>query len=287
METWVLLSLVFSVFGAVIISYNHVFKIDGRELVIWRSLGILPLAVAAWWWLPWPTEWWFYAISVGLGVASMVGDVLLMNAAAAHGGRLSSMYVPMKMLWVFALWVVVDPASAAPLLEAPWKLAVVLGCFGLAAYGIGHIRRNDVSVKALLAVVPVALIFGVEDVIEKYVLPGPPASAEEMVGATLAMLSVMFLVAALPAMVWLGGFPRWNTRTVLASVGFGVLLMVGIGILLVAFVLSPNPGYVGAITALSTVWLALWARVRQGERNNMVAILMLVAAAVGVAVVAG
>lgn len=285
MELWVLLAVVFSFAGAAIISYNHVFQLDGRELVIWRALGVVPLAVAAWWWLPWPGEWWFYAVSVGLGLASMVGDVWLMNAAARYGGRLSSMYVPMKMLWVFVLWVVVDPASAAPLLEQPWKLVVVLACFGLAAYGIGHIRRNDVSVRALLAVVPVALIFGVEDVVEKYVLPAPPASSLETVGATVAMLSVMFLVAVPFAMVWLGGLPRWNAYHAMIGAGFGVLLMAGISVLLVAFVLAPNPGYVGAITALSTVWLALWARWREGERNNLLAILMLVAAAVGVAVV--
>lgn len=284
-DAWIWLSLLFSFAGAAIISYNHVFKLDGRDLVIWRALGVLPVALAAWWWLPWPDTWWFYAVSVGLGLASVVGDVWLMNAAARYGGRLSSLYVPMKMMWVFVLWLLVSPASALPLLEAPWKLLVVLACFAMAAYGIGHIRRNDVSLRALLAVLPVALIFGMEDVVEKYVLPAPPASLTETLGATTAMLSVMLLVAVPFAAIWRGGLPRWNPHHALIGAGFGMLLMVGIAVLLLAFVLAPNPGYVGAITALSTVWLALWARWREGEHNSLPAVLMLVAAAIGIALV--
>ncbi|MFZ2587937.1 MAG: hypothetical protein WAZ18_07470 [Alphaproteobacteria bacterium] len=284
---WPLLAVIFSFVGAVIIGYNQHAKLDGRELVIWRVAGILPLSLISWMYLPWPTDPMFYAISGALGVAAVAGDVLLMNAANTYGGRLASMYVPMKMLLAFALWCVVEPASLTPLVETPWKGCAVLACFGLAGWGMNHIRRNDLSLKALLAVLPTALIFAGADVIEKYVLPAAHTDSSIIVGASMAMLTVIFTVGALPAMVWLGGLPRYNRRTALLGAGFGVILMGGISLLLVTFVLAPNPGYVAAITCLSTVWLALWGRFYHNERSNPVALVMLVAAAIGVAVVVG
>jgi drug/metabolite transporter (DMT)-like permease len=279
---WALLALAFSFAGALIIGFNQVFKIDGRVLVVWRLLGILPVAVAAWWFLPWPTEWWFYALSAALGVASTVGDVLLYNASAKHGGRLAALYVPMKMLIGFVLWCLVAPESFWILVANPVHMVGILACFAGAFWALLHIRRSDASWRGLLAVLPVALIFAGEDVIEKLALPH--GDMMMTLGYTSAMLAVLLSVSAIPAFIGLRGKLPTDTRTVVASAGFGVLLMVGIGVLLVSLVTAPNPGYVGAVSSLSVVWLALWARVRQGERNNLSAILALVASAVGVVV---
>lgn len=282
---WPILALVFSFFGAVIIGYNQIFKLDGRELAVWRVVGMVPVVVASLWVVPWPTEVGFYAVSGAIGIATVVGDVLLMNACSTYGGRLASMYVPMKMMLAFVMWGMIDPDSLSPLLREPWKMVVVLGCFGVAAWGMNHIRRNDWSLKALVAVVPSAVIFASADVIEKYVLPSAHATPHEVVGASMAMLAMIFGVGVFPALVWLGGWPVWNTRTVVASAGFGFILMVGITLLLVTFVVAPNPGYVAAVTCLSTVWLSVYGRYVHGEQNNVVAVLMLAAAAVGVVLV--
>ncbi len=281
---WPFLALGFSFIGACIIGYNHRFQVDGRVMAVWRVGGVLPIAFLSWLLLPWPTSPLFYAVSVGLGFAAVVGDVLLMNASATYGGRLSSLYVPIKMLIAFVLWSLVQPASLEPVLAEPWRLAVVLASFAAASWGMGHIRRNDVGWKAVLAVVPVAVIFACEDTIQKYVLPTPVgAGAPEIIGSAMAMLSVMLTVGALPALVWLRGVPAFHARDVWPSVAFGALLMSGISVLLVTFVLAPNPGYVAAITCLSTVWLALWARYKNGEYNNPAAMLAMVAAAIGIA----
>ena len=284
---WPLLALGFSFCGAVIIGYNQHFKIDGRVMAVWRVVGVVPVALAAAWLLPWPRDPQFYAVSVLLGFGSVVGDVLLMNAAARYGGRLSALYVPMKMLLGFALWSAVAPDSLAPLLAAPWKLAAVLACFGAATWALTHIRRNDMSWSALLAVLPVAGIFAVEDVVEKLWLPAPVAGVPmaETLGAAVAMLVVMTGVGALPALVWLRGRVPFDRRTVLASAAFGVILVAGIAVLLLALAAAPNPGYVAAVSALSTVWLGIWGRVMHGERNNTPSLLLLVAAAMGVVAV--
>jgi hypothetical protein len=55
-------------------------------------------------------------------------------------------------------------------------------------------------------------------------------------------------------------------------------------LLLVTIALAPNPGYVAAITMLSALWLAIYARVTKGEYNNWWSGLALLAGAIAVAV---
>lgn len=285
-EYWPLLALIFSFVGACLIGYNHRFQMDGKKLAVWRLVGVLPVAALAWWFLPWPTDPVFYVIAAGLGIGAVVGDVLLLNAAARYGGRLSSSYVPMKMLLAFVLWLVVDPASRQVLMAEPWKMVVVLGCFALAGHALGHIRRNDSSWRALLAVVPVAVIFAGEDVVEKYVLEVYEAQGMMvLLGGVSAMLATLLATGTVTLVLLDVATLRATHREVAVAAGFGVLLMVGIALLIVTLVLSPNPGYVAAITVLSSVWLSLWARWRYNEVNSTVALLLLVVSAAGVALV--
>jgi hypothetical protein len=108
-------------------------------------------------------------------------------------------------------------------------------------------------------------------------------------GSAVAFLTVTTTTGAV-ASLWLKEgdaaapltWPGW--RTVPLAAGFGALLLTGLTLLLVVLALAPNPGYVAAITMLSAVWLALWARWMRGERNNLWAGLALVVGAMCVGV---
>jgi hypothetical protein len=186
----------------------------------------------------------------------------------------------------FCAWSAIDPASLAPLLDKPRRLTAVLVCFALAAYALTHLRRNDASWRALAAVLPIAVIFAGEDVVEKLVLPAP-ATAEmwTTLGAAVAMMVVMTTVGAVPALVWLRGRVPCDRKTVWGSAAFGTILVAGISVLLLALAAAPNPGYVASVSALSAVWLSLWGRWVHRERVNTASLLMLVAAAMGVVAV--
>lgn len=280
MELWPLWALGFSFLGALIIGFNHAFKVDGRALVVGRMIGVLPLALAFAAWLPWPTDVDFYLTAFAMGVLLAVGEILLFDAAAVHGGRLAALYIPLKTILAFVAW-----AAWAQAWPLGWRMLAVLACFAASAWALGHIRRTDASWRAIRAVVPVAILFALGDVVAKEVLPTPGGGLVEIGGAVSAYLLASNIGAAV---VGLGGGRALlpvlsDPRALGVAAGFGAFLYLCIMVLLVTISLAPNPGYVGAITMLSAVWLALWARWRQGEANNFWACMLLVASAIGVA----
>jgi hypothetical protein len=71
--------------------------------------------------------------------------------------------------------------------------------------------------------------------------------------------------------------PELPTRKqALWGLGLGLIHLSGLSLLLLALSLAPNPGYVGSITVLSAMWLAIYAHIFHAEKNNLWAGLLLV-----------
>jgi hypothetical protein len=280
--TWQLLAFIFSFFGAALIHANHVFKVDGFVLVFLRMFFVVGFGLPLFLFLPLPADPMFYFWAALAGVFVTLSDVLLLNAANHHGGRLTSLYIPLKIFMVFVLWSVVDPASFLLLWETPWVLAGVLGCFSLTALALAKLRANDASWQALLAILPVALFLTFADVFAKHAIaPG------SVVAGAVMFLIVNGIVSATLSALWLK-FKRqqslgalFTKANLLAAAVVGVLLLVGVSILLSSFSLSPNPAYVGAISVLSVVWLSIFYKLVQGDDASLKASMVLVLSAVG------
>ncbi|MBI1309091.1 MAG: hypothetical protein GC129_04460 [Proteobacteria bacterium] len=287
---WVLLAFGFSFCGAVIIGYNQWAQVDGRKLVVLRVGGVWPLALLSLLVWPWPQEVMFYVVAAGMGVLLAYTDTLLFNAAARHGGRLTALYVPMKMLMGFTLWALFEPQTLLPLLSEPWRAGMLTAGFGLCGGALMFIRRVDASWVALLAMVPVAALYAVGDVVAKEALSEPDALAglALVAGHTVAYLAVSSTAGSAFAVAMGGrkGF-SFTRQELLKSVLFGAILLSGLVVMLMAIALSPNPGYVAAITMLSALWLAVLGWWQRGERNNWWAGIALLAGAIAVAVATG
>jgi hypothetical protein len=280
--SWQLLALVFSFFGAALIHANHVFKVDGFVLVFLRAFFVAGFGLPLFLFLSPPTQPGFYMWAALTGVVITLADVLLFNAANHHGGRLTSLYIPIKIFMVFVLWSVVDPTSFLILWETPLLLAGVLGCFVLTALALFYMRSNDASWSALLAILPVALSLTLADVFAKHAIaPG------SVVAGAVMFLIVNGLVSSVLSALWLKFKRRENlaalfTKTNLTGAAVvGGLLLVGVSILLSAFVLSPNPAYAGAIAVLSVVWLTIFYKITHGDDASLKASMVLVLSAVG------
>jgi len=286
---WPVGAVVFSVFGALIVGFNQWANLPGVQLVRWRCLGVWPLALLGAWLLPWPTAWGFYATAVAMGLGLAVADVALFNASRVHGARLAALYIPLKMLLAFVGWAILAPTSLWPLVSEVWRVPLLLVGFGLCSGAMLFIRRNDASWAGLLAILPAATLFAIDDVVTKLTLPPLQGGLLAVAGSAVAFLTVTTTTGAV-ASLWLKEgdaaapltWPGWPTVPLAA--GFGALLLTGLTLLLVVLALAPNPGYVAAITMLSAVWLALWARWMRGERNNLWAGLALVVGAMCVGV---
>jgi hypothetical protein len=210
--------------------------------------------------------------------------VLLFDASRVHGGRLTALYIPLKMLLALVLWAVFDPLSLLPLFMQPWRLPLLMGGLALCAGALMFLRQSDTSLKALVAVFPVAVLFAVGDVVAKQALPAPDAvlGLAQVAGSAVAFLFTTVTVGSLGG-VLLYGWPRMTPSAVFKSALFGVILLLSLTLLLVTLALAPNPGYVAAITMLSALWLAIWSRL-QGAQENLWAGLGLLLGALLVAI---
>jgi hypothetical protein len=287
MELWIILAFIFSFCGALIIGFNHWAHLDGTRLVALRGLGILPISLTAFLLFPWPTHLSFYAVAMVMGAILALSDKLLFNAAHTHGGRLASLYIPIKMLMGFTLWALFQPSSLLPILT-PLKITGIAGGFLLCTYAMLAMRHEHASRAALIAIIPVAALLALADVVSKEALNTTATTLAEIIGSATAFVTVTTTVGSLAGFI-MGGlhkFGKPTSREVLLSAAFGALLMLGISLLLVTLALSPNPGYVGAITMLSSLWLAIHGYFHHKERTNWWAGLALLAGAILVAVAA-
>lgn len=285
---WPFLALGFSFCGAVIVGFNHWAHLDGARLVVLRWLGVAPLALLAWLLLPWPVHVEFYAVAAGMGVLLAFSDILLFRAASKHGGRLAALYIPMKMLLGFVLWGALDPASVTMLAGVWWKPLLVLGGFALCSGALFSLRKQDASWAGLVAVMPVAGILAFGDVVAKYALNSNASGVAAVVGSAVAFLAVTNTVGSVVGalLVWRAHkrFAMPDARELLLSVAFGAILVAGLSVLLVALAVAPNPGYVGAVTMLSALWLAIHGYYYHGERANWWGGVALLGGAIAVAV---
>ncbi len=277
--TWPLLALIFSFFGAALIHANHVFKLDGFIAVFIRGFVLLGIGLPLSLYLGAPQEVMFYTFAAAAGAVITVADILLMNASATHGGRLTAMYIPLKIFFLFFLWGLLEPSSITSL--STMQLVTILACFSLTAAALLNFRRSDASVKALAAVVPIALLFTGADVFAKEAI-----STSNLIGSALMFLSVSGIIAAVLA----GGWIKCHRGQSLLSVCtkdnifgatvMGLILMVGVPIMLAAIALAPNPAYVGAITILASVWLTIYYKISRGDDASLTASMVMVVSAI-------
>lgn len=285
---WPWMALGFSFCGAVIIGFNHWAKLDSARLVILRWLGVAPLAFLSGMTLPWPQNPDFYLVAAGMGVLLVISDIVLFHASHHHGGRLAALYIPMKMLLGFALWGLIAPASVTDVLAEPWRIVLVAAGFGLCSASLLAIRKHEAGWTALMAVVPVAVLLALGDVVAKSALNSSAVGWAAVVGSATAFLLVTNTVGSILGLVFTWrkqkGFAMPTQREVLLSTLFGVILMAGLSVFLVTLAAAPNPGYVGAITMLSGFWLALHGYFHHGERANWWSGILLLGGAIAVAV---
>ena len=284
-HVWPLMALGFSFCGALIVGFNHWANLDGGRLVVLRWLGVVPLALIAFAVLPWPGEVRFYLVAAVMGVLLALSDKLLFNAASVHGGRMAALYIPIKMLLGFLLWGLLDPTSVVMLVDMPWRGALVAAGFGLCCASLFSLRKQDAGRAALVAILPVAALLALGDVAAKYSLNSTATDLWSVVGSATAFLTVTCTVGSIAGLIAKKGrFAKPTLREVVLSAAFGAILMASLSLFLATLAIAPNPGYVGAITMLSALWLAIHGYLYHKERANLWSGVILLLGAICVAV---
>lgn len=283
---WIIYALFGSVFAAALAQVNHYYRIDGVRLAGLRALASLLLLIPFGLMITWPQDVDFYLLALPIGLFTFFSGMWLFNAAMLYGGRLTVLYMAVRIVMAFLLWLAVDAVYRETFTQQPLLASGLAVAMLLAVGGILLLRRNQHSAKALLLVIPSGVALAIADVLTKAALFNLPST-----DALLALLVVILTFEAILAWSWIyvRKLPRVSNsqrrRYMQAGLFTGVLYLALCAAMVQAINHAPNPGYVSAISLLSVVWLAAWYRLfKIKSPNQNVALLLIVLGAVGVAI---
>ncbi len=264
---WLAAAIASSMLAANNAENNRRFQQEGFRLNLWRTSLITlfwaPLAMI----MPWPTDWHFYAAAVFGGVGMIVGNKVQADLSAKHNGRVAILHMPVKALFVYVAWLVIDPTARAHLLASPEVAVIGLLCFTVMVMALNAMRGNDASWDALRTMLPVVMFYGLGDIFTKFVIP------PEEIGTRLVIyLLLMTAISALSSLaVWpwrpRPEVPFYSKRMLEAAAWAASSSALNHVCFMIGLIFAPNPAYASMISLLAPVWLLVYHRVK-GIRDD-------------------
>ena len=268
--TWVSFSLLASVLAAVMTQINHHLQLRPSLVILLRSVFTLILVAPLVAQIVWPSHSLFYIYFFAAAFFAFAGDMILFEAARQHGGRLTTLFMPVKIITAFLIWAAIDRVFLTDFFHNPLISTGILLFLLLSVYAIASLRHCDVSWPAFKKVFWVGICFTLLDVFIKLGMEDTRffetallfVFIRAMIGVPIALLMLRFQHEN-------GVLENWreistNKRGFLLAVGLllGVVSVANSFSINMAVGLSPNPGYVSVLMLLSVAWLSLYNRVR-------------------------
>lgn len=277
---WLLAAVGCSMTQAYAAEINRRFKQDGYRLNLMRT------AIASVFWMPvalvnpWQHHWTFYAAAIFGGFAMAIGNTIQNNLAATHNGRVAIVYMPLKALLVFAIWVAIDAKSRAHITEDPLTIPLILGLFFIMVLALNAMRRNDTSWRALVAVLPVVVLYGASDIFARLSM-----SPVEMADKVVIFMFIVYVSATWSGLLYWPWRREPNKPFITEKLFHAAMEAAAASALsyicfLIALIKAPNPAYVSMICLLAPVWLLLYNKLRgyKDDANPYAGMVLVVAA---------
>lgn len=257
---WLISALVSSMLSAQNVEMNRRAKQEGFRLNLWRmglsALFWFPLAMLQ----PWPHDPLFYVAAIFGGLVLIVGFTIQTDLAVKHNGRVAIVYMPLKAILVFLVWMLVSVHAREHLIEHPLRGLGVLVCLGIMVAALFSFRKHDVSWSSFKAVLPIVVLYGAADILTKSII-SPAQLGQELIvflfviSAASAGVSCLLLPwrpqpqlpLVTPMLIRHGGWAAFGST--LNQVCF-----------FIALILGPSPAYVSMVALLAPVWLLVFHR---------------------------
>ena len=256
--SWVFFAFIGSLFQAAFVETNRIFKADARLLNFWHVVLVLLLFVPLLPYMTWPQDRGFYVMAFLVAFGMGISMQILFALARQHNGRVSSMYMPLEVVVAYGLWFAFYPPAAELYQADPYRQTGIFLAFCLFSIAILLIRRNDTGWNALMAVIPVALFFGLRAVFTKIALldAGAQVISHTLTFTFLIYLGILPLAYAL--LLANGGFRKASSFPPLKPAILCAIFALASFVCYTAGVaLAANPAYVAMIFMMVPVWLLL------------------------------
>ena len=277
--TWWLFAIVAGWAYCAQIEFNKSFQLSGLHLNTLRSLIAVVIMLPFIPLMEWPTLPAFYLVLVLEASISVVCMVAQYNLAARKSGRVACMHQPISLVLIFLFWLVLDQEQRVFLAENPLNAAGIGLAFIVFIFSVQFIRKNDAGWQALLAVVPIAVLYAAMTVISKLALEH---------GQTLLNISLTFVFVA-NVFMFIISMPVLYSQRVVALIP-NIKTLKGAALVsffhtlswvlaAIAIIMTPNPAYVAVMTGLAPIWFYIYYRLRRipDDANPVAGIFMMVA----------
>ncbi len=256
--SWVLFAFIGSLFQAAFVETNRIFKADARLLNFWHVVLVLVLFVPLIPYMIWPAERSFYLLAMLVAFGMGISMQILFSLARQHNGRVSSMYLPLEVVVAYGLWFAFYPPAMELYQADPYRQTGIFLAFCLFSISLLLIRRNDIGWNAFMAVIPVAIFFGLRAVFSKIAMLD---AGGDVIGYTLSFTFLIYL-GILPLAYGLllanGGFKKAAPFPPIKPAIFcAIFALVSFICYTIGVTLAANPAYVAMIFMMVPVWLLL------------------------------
>ena len=260
---WVFFSLLAGLAYCVQSELNKHFKIDGFELNTFRSLFAVILLLPLIPLMEWPRIPEYYLVLLLESSISVVCMMAQYNLSAKKNGRIACLPQPIAIMLTFMMWFALSPEQRAFFFGQPEKAALVGAGFLLFFFGLQSIRKNDAGWSALLAVIPIAVLYSIMAVISKIALE----QGDNMLGISLNFVflcNVLMFLLSVPVYYGMKKASSLPKKIVFKASAYVALSHTFSWFFFcLAVILTPNPAYVGVITGLAPLWFLIYYKIRK------------------------
>ncbi len=258
---WVLFALVAGVTYCIQAEVNKSFKIDGFTLNAFRSFFAALLMIPVIPFMEWPSIPEYYLVVILEAAISVVCMMAQYNLAAKKNGRIACLHQPIALIMTFVFWLMIEESQRQFLLQNPANAAGILSAFLIFMFSIQFIRKNDAGWSALLAVMPIAVLYSIMAVVSKLALEHGESLLDISLNFVFLCNVFMFLIS-LPVYVSKNKRLHIPDNTVLSSGIVAFFHTVSWVFACIAIILTPNPAYVSVITGLAPIWFMIYYKVK-------------------------
>ena len=264
---WGILALFAGLTYCIQTEINKHYRVEGFTLNTYRSLFAALMVIPLLPLMEWPTTPAYYLVVILEAAISVVCMMAQYNLAAKKNGRVACLHQPIAILLTFVFWLMLEESQRQFLMDNPLNALGIAVAFLIFMFSIQFIRKNDAGWEALLAVMPIAVLYSIMSVISKIAL-------EE--GETLFSISMNFVflcnifmfLMSLPVLYSLKKMTLKPDRELLicsSSVAF--FHTISWVLACMAVILTPNPAYVSVITGLAPIWFMIYYKFK-GETDD-------------------
>ena len=254
---WAVFAVVAGLTYCVQTEMNKNYKIDGFALNTFRALFSVLLLLPVIPFMEWPDLPAYYLVVILEAAISIVCMTAQYNLAAKRSGRVACLHQPIALMLTFVFWLMLEEDQRQFLLQNPLNAAGIAFAFLLFMFSIQFIRKNDAGWSALLAVIPIAVLYAIMTVVSKVALQNGETLLEISLNFVFLCNVLMFLMS-FPLYYTQKYFKRVATADMLKISGVAFFHTVSWVFACVAIILTPNPAYVGVITGLAPIWFMLY-----------------------------